>query len=542
MRATETVRADVVVVAATPAGVAAAVAAARSGMKVVVVEESAHVGGIIAGGLTNADIGNPNAIRGPFEEYRRRIRAHYIGAYGVDSPEYRACHDGYLVEPQVAEKTFRDMLASESRITLIERQRVVGATVKDSGGAERPSERGRRIDGKMPDDFGKQTRLTAIRAENLAKPGVYTEFRADVFIDATYEGDLAAIAGASYRVGRESRDTFGEKYAGKVYTHFEEPELLPGSTGEGDGGIQAFCFRFHMTKDKSRWIPVEKPSDYDRDDYRHLVADFKAGKITRIDQVIQFYPMPGGNCEINSNHPDTKLGVPSESLDLAEENWGWPEWDAQQRQKYFKRNWNHNEGLVWFLQHDAVVPKAIRDEALLWGFPTNEFVDNDHRPHHIYVRQGRRIWGEYNFTEKDTWDDPATGLGRRHPDGIAVAEFPVDSHGVTKYDPKHPGVRDGYIFIHHQPTQIPYGVLVPKRVDGLLVPVACSTSHVGYQTIRVEPTFMAIGEAAGIAAFEAIRQRKELRAIDVKPVQKEIINRGGIILFEAGRAVDPFKK
>jgi hypothetical protein len=121
-----------------------------------------------------------------------------------------------------------------------------------------------------------------------------------------------------------------------------------------------------------------------------------------------------------------------------------------------------------------------------------------------------------------------------------VAEFPLDSHGVTKYDPAHPGVREGYFFIRHAPSQIPYGVVVPKRVDGLLVPVACSTTHVGYQTVRVEPTFMVLGEATGIAAFESIRQKKELRAIDVKPVQKEMLNRGGVICFEAGRAVNPF--
>ena len=540
LKAVETIQSDVVVVAATPAGVAAAVAAARSGLDVVVLEESNHVGGIIAGGLTNADILLREAIRGLFEEYLRRIRAYYVSEYGVNSPEYRDCQDGYLVEAKVAEKVFREMLASEKRIRLIEKQRIIEAIVSNSDGKEKPSDRGCRIDGNMPNDFGSPVKLSAIRTENLSQPGVVTEFRASVFVDATYEGDLAAIAGVPYRVGRESRDTFGEKYAGKVYVRFDEQELLPGSTGEADDGIQAFCFRFHMTKDKSRSVPVVKPSDYNREDYRHIVADFEAGKVSKLGEVIQLYPMPGNKLEINSNHPDPVLGIPSESLDLAEENWGWPEWNHEERQKFFVRNWNHNEGLIWFLQNDAVVPEAIREEAKLLGFPIDEFVDNNHRPHHLYVRQGRRIWGEYNFTEMDADSDSVTGFCRRHPDGIAVAEFPIDSHGVTKFDPNHPGVREGYFFIRHQPTQIPYGVLVPKRVDGLLVPVACSTSHVGYQMVRVEPTFMALGEAAGIAAFESLRQKKELRAINVKPVQKEILNRGGIILFEAGHAVNPF--
>jgi hypothetical protein len=538
----ETIYADVVVVAATPAGVATAVSAARSGLDVIVLEASNHVGGIIAGGLTNADIGTPDAIRGFFEEYRRHIRAYYIGKYGVSSPEYLACRDGYHVEVKVAEKVFREILASEKNIRLIEKQRVVEAVVSDSDSTEKPGERGLRIDGKTPDDFGVQVKLTAIRTENLSQPGIYTEFRAKVFVDATYEGDLAAMAGVPYRVGRESRDTFGEKYAVKVYVRFDEQELLPGSTGEADNGIQAFCFRFHMTKDKNQSVPVEKPSDYNRDDYRYLIADFQAGKITKLDEPIQLYLMPGNKFEINSNHPDPVLGIPSESLDLAEENWDWPEWNHEEREKFFKRNWNYNEGLIWFLQHDEVVPEDIRKEALLLGFPVDEFVDNNHRPHHIYVRQGRRIWGEYNFTEKDADPDPVTGLARRHPDGIAVAEFPIDSHGVAKYDPNHPCVREGYFFIRHEPTQIPYGVLVPKRVDGLLVPVACSTSHVGYQMIRVEPTFMTLGEASGIAAFESIRQGKELRAINVQAVQEEMLNRGSIILFEKGRAINPFKE
>ena len=126
----------------------------------------------------------------------------------------------------------------------------------------------------------------------------------------------------------------------------------------------------------------------------------------------------------------------------------------------------HSEGYLWLLQNDPEVPPTIREEARQYGFPKDEFTDNRHRPHHIYVRQGRRIWGEYNFTQRDAALDKATGLPRRKPDGIAVAEFGFDSHGVHKYDPAHPGVREGYIFIEHQPLQLPYRILVPKGVDG----------------------------------------------------------------------------
>ena len=530
LRAAETY--DVVVAAATPAGVAAAVNAARCGLNVAIIEETSHVGGIIAGGLTNADIITKEAIRGFFEEYLQRIRDHYISNYGENSGEYAVSNRGYNVEAKVAEKVFRDMLTAEKGIHLIEKHRIVAATVRDSGGKERPSEKGKRIDGKPPADFGEPVNLVAVTAENLANPGQKTEFRAKVFVDATYEGDLAALAGVPYRVGRESRDTFGEKYAGKVYVKFGTRELLAGSTGEADDGIQAFCFRIHVTKDREHSVPIEKPASYNRDDYKHSLADFKTGTVRSIGDAIQLWQMPGGKFEINSNHPDTRTGLPSESLDLAEENWGWPEWSPEERADFFKRNWDHNEGLLWFLQNDPEVPAVIQDVMKELGYPTDEFIDNNHRPHHIYVRQGRRIWGEYNLTEKDADADPETGLALRHPEGIAVAEFPLDSHGVTKYDPAFPGVREGYFYISHPPAQIPYGVLVPKRVDGLLVPVALSASHVGYQMIRVEPTFMSLGQATGIAAFESISQGKELRDIDVAPVQEEILNRDGIILYE----------
>jgi hypothetical protein len=376
-------------------------------------------------------------------------------------------------------------------------------------------------------------KLVSITAEDLAQPGTKVEFRAKTFVDATYEGDLAALAGVPYRVGRESRETFGEAHAGKIYLRMKDINPLPGSTGEADDGIQAFCFRIHVTKNLANAMPVEKPAMFNRHDYRAMLDDMRSGRVTKLTQLMHFFPMPNGKFELNSSHTGGASGVPSESFDLAEENWGWPEADATERERIFQRYWTHSEGYLWLLQNDPEVPPAIREEARQFGFPKDEFTDNRHRPHHIYVRQGRRIWGEYNFTQRDAVLDNATGLPRRKPDGVAVAEFGFDSHGVHKYDPAHPGVREGYIFIEHQPLQLPYRILVPKRVDGLLVPVACSASHVGYQTIRMEPVFMALGEACGIAAKTAMDAKTELRTVNVPAVQREILKRGGVILYEA---------
>jgi hypothetical protein len=523
---------DVIVVTANPAGVAAAVAAAQSGAKVIVLEESAHVGGIIAGGLTNTDIRKHGAVGGLYDEFKRQIVQHYATTYGPDSKQVKVCKGGNRFEANVAENIFRNMLAAEKNITLLQRHRVVSANVVGSDGVERLATTGKRIDGYAPKDFGPRVKLVSLMAEDLGSPGTMKEFRANAFIDCTYEGDLAALAGVPYRVGRESRSTFGEPHAGHIYVRFRDYNPLPGSTGEADDGIQAFCFRFHLTKDRANSVVIEKPAAFNRDDYRHVLAQIAEGKITRFNQVIQLYEMPNGKFEVNSDHPHQDTGVPAESLDLAEENWRWPEAGPAERERIFNRYWSHNEGLVWLLQNDPAVPQAIRDEASQWGFPKDEFTDHRHRPHHIYVRQGRRIWGEYTLTQNAATPIFETGLPARFADGIAVTEFEFDSHGVRKFDPAYPLLRPGYFFIAHDPFQLPYRIVVPKSVDGLLVPVACSASHVAYQTLRMEPVFMALGEACGIAAKVTLDAKTEVRSVDVARVQSEIVKRGGVILYE----------
>ena len=524
--------ADVVVVTANPAGVAAAVAAAKSGAKVIVLEVSAHVGGIVAGGLTNTDIRKHGAVGGLYNEFKRRIVEHYTTTYGADSKQVKVCKGGNMFEAHIAEKTFRDMLAAEKNITLLQRHRVVSASVVGSDGVEKVATPGKRIDGVAPKDFGPTAKLVSITAEDLNKPGTTTEFRATTFIDCTYEGDLAALAGVPYRVGRESRADFKEPHAGNIYLRFRDYNPLTGSTGAADDGIQAFCFRFHLTRDKANSVPVEKPPGFNRDDYQHLLDDIRAGRIKRLRDAIQLYEMPNDKWEVNSEHNVAGGDSPSESLDLAEENWGWPEAGPGERARLFQRYWSHNEGLIWLLGNDPECPQELRDDVRQWGFPKDEFTDNRHRPHHLYVRQGRRIWGEYTLNQNDAKPVFETGLPARQADGIAVVEFEFDSHGVTRFNPAYPGVREGYVFISHDPFQIPFRTVVPKVVDGLLVPVACSATHVAYSALRMEPVFMALGEACGIAAMKAQESGTTVREVDVKSVQLEIVKRGGVILYE----------
>ena len=353
-----------------------------------------------------------------------------------------------------------------------------------------------------------------------------------VFIDATYEGDLAALAGVPYRVGRESRQTFGEPHAGNIYVRFGDHNPLPGSTGEADAGIQAFCFRFHLTQRQSQFGADRtarglSPRRLSGRCWPTSPPEKSRGWIRSSSSI---------RCRTENSRSTAIMPIPTPACRANRSTW------PKRTGAGPKRGRKSGSGCLLVIGRTTKAccgccagrgrAGSIREEARQWGFPKDEFVDHRHRPHHLYVRQGRRIWGEYNFTERDADRDFATGLPKRKPDGIAVAEFEFDSHAVHKFDDAHPGVREGYFFVAHEPLQLPYRICVPKCVDGLLVPVACSASHVGYQTIRMEPVFMALGEACGIAAKIAQQAGGDVRSVDVAALQREILRRGGVILYE----------
>ena len=461
-------------------------------------------------------------MAGLFHEFTRRVLKHYRGGKGdrrllceapfgpfrqkapVPFSDLKLCRDGYFFEPGVAERVFLEMLAEQGpKIRLLYRHRIKRA--------ERDGDR-----------------VVAVVMEDLEHGGREVTFRGKVFIDATYEGDLAARAGVPYRVGREGRAEHGERLAGRWYARFGTEEPLPGSTGEPDEGIQAFCFRIYVTRDPDNFVPIEKPEGYDPRDYDHLAADVRAGRVRKVRDAIQVWPMPGGKFEINSDHCTSAEHGPSESLDLAEENWGWPEADYDQREKIYRRYRSHNQGLLWFLAHDPRVPESIQKEMRQYGLCKDEFADNGHWPWQLYVRQGRRIVGRYVFTENDG-KIVAPDRTRIQPSSIAIGEFPWDSHGVHKYDPAHPGCREGYFFVRHKPIQVPYEVLLPRKIERLLVPVACSASHVGYQTLRMEPVFMALGQASGTAAHLAIAGGVELHEVPPEDLQIALAEAGAVV-------------
>lgn len=465
--------------------------------------------GIVSNGLTNADIGKRQAVGGLFYEFTRRVVKHYEeqDRGNPAKPNVKLSRDGYWYEASAAERIFHEMIAGEGgRITLALGHELRRAVVR--GG-----------------------RLQAIVLQDLTKAERGVEIRAKVFIDATYEGDLAAMAGAPFRTGRESRAEYEEPHAGRIYMKFRDSVLLPGSTGEADNATQAFCFRFHVTNDPAKRVAIEKPDGYRRDDYRFVLEDIGSGRATTFRQIIQVYPMPNGRFELNSDHVNPATGVPAESLDLAEENWEWPTATPARRKEIYRRYLTHNVGLIWLLQNDEAVPARLREDARQYGWHRDEWTANGHMPRQVYVRQGRRIVGDYVLTERDADVDAALGRTKLRRDSVAVIEWAFDPHGHHKYDPAHPGVREGYFYIDHEPFQVPYGVLAPKKIEGLLVPVACSCSHVAYNALRMEPVFMVLGEACGVAAHLAIKTRTSVRDVPTNQLQALLVERGGVVTF-----------
>ncbi|MCW5964131.1 MAG: FAD-dependent oxidoreductase [Bryobacterales bacterium] len=500
---------DVAIYGATPGGIAAAVAAARMGKRVLLCEYVDHIGGIVSNGLTNADIGKRQAVGGLFYEFTQRVVRYYesMDAGNPGQSNVKLCRGGYWYEANAAERIFHEMIAEqEGRIQLLLSHELKSATVESN-------------------------RLTAIELEPREGSSGRIRVEAPVFVDATYEGDLAAMAKAPFRTGRESRDEYNEPHAGRIYMRFRETELLPGSTGEADDATQAYCFRFHVTNVPEKRVPIEKPAGYNRDDYRLVLEDIRAGLITTFRHVIQVYPMPNGRFELNSDHVNQHTGIPKESLDLAEECWPWPTATPAERRKIYERYLSHNVGLIWLLQNDPEVPEALRQDALQFGWHRDEWTDNKHVPRQVYVRQGRRILGEYVLTERDADLVPAINRTKLQPSSIATIEWAFDPHGHHHYDPAHPGTREGYFFVLHEPFQVPYGVLVPRQIDGLLVPVACSCSHVAYNALRMEPVFMALGEASGMAAHLAIDKGVALRGIDTAQLQALLVERRAVVTF-----------
>jgi hypothetical protein len=487
-------RVDVVVYGGTAGGVIAAVAAARQGKTVLLLEPGKHLGGMVSGGLGATDYGNRAAIGGYSREFFDRVRAYYVKKYGTGSPQVKDCFEGFHFEPHVAELIFKEMLKEAKVEVLFEQRRLL--TV---------SKTGPRIDFIVTND---------------GHTFVYNKSSSAAFIDASYEGDLMAKAKVGYAIGREGRDQYKESIAG-VQAHspghqwpvavspWKGDKRLPfvrpwpvGEAGAADKKIQAYNFRLCMTKVKDNQVPFPKPANYDLDLYE-LLARYLAQKPgLKVGQLMNPVAMPNGKTDTNNNGPF--------STDFIGGNWDYPEGDEATRTRILQEHVDYTQGFLYFLANDPHVPEPLQKEMRTWGLAKDEFTDTGNWPHQLYVREARRMLGEYVMTQADIMDK------RTKDDSVGLGSYNTDSHHVQRVVAKAGVVlNEGDFQVRVQPYAIPYRSLTPKAAEceNLVVPVCMSASHVAYGTVRMEPVYMILGQASGVAAALAIDGKTPVQKI-----------------------------
>ena len=521
---------DVVVYGGTSGGVIAAIQVARMGKSVVLIEPTAHIGGLTSGGLGATDIGNKAAIGGLSRDFYRKIGAYYRQADAWKYGSFESYAGGrkgtedelWMFEPHVAEMVFRDWLA-EFKVPVVQER----FDLKD----------GVRLQGR---------RITALKMES----GKWIFGR--MFIDATYEADVMARAGCRYHVGREANAVYGETLngiqVGRAHSHqfvkdvdpYVKPGdpssgLLPliqpeplGKDGDGDGHVQAYNFRMCTTDVPENRRPWPKPAGYDPARYELLLRNCEAG-----DHRVPWNPifMPNRKTDTNNNF--------AISTDFIGANYDYPDGDYQTRDRLFREHVQYQQGLMYTLANNSRVPESVRTHFQKLGLAKDEFQDNDNWPHQLYVREARRLISEYVMTQ-------------HHCQGKVVCEDPVgmgaynmDSHNVHRYVTPDGKVRnEGDIQVGVSPYPISYRSIRPRKeeCENLLVPVCLAASHIAYGSIRMEPVFMVLGQSAATAACQAIDANVAVQEIDYSKLKARLLDEKQVLEWTGPRkseGIDP---
>jgi len=518
---------DLVVYGLTSAGVSAAVQGARMGLKTALVGPETHLGGLTAGGLGWTDSGKKHVIGGLAREFYARVYDHYqqpeawkwqtrdsYGNKGQGTPAIDGdARTMWIFEPHVAEAVYEQLVA-EHPIEVARNEWLDRAAGVEMAG----------------DRIAAVTMLSGKR------------YSARMFLDCTYEGDLMAAAGVDYHVGRESNEVYGERHNGvqkdvRHHGHFFPEETVspyvkpgdpssglvprvhdgdPGENGEGDSRIQAYCYRLCLTQVEENRIPFEKPEGYDPFEYELLARALEAGW----DEVFhKFDPIPNGKTDTNNHGPF--------STDNIGMNYDYPEASYERRKEILAEHVRYQKGWAYFLANESRVPSEIRNEAAKWGLAADEFPDTGGWPHQIYVRESRRMIGPYVMTELDCLSERDT------PDSVGMGSYTADSHHVQRYITPDGFVQnEGDVGVKLPgPYKIPYGSLTPKRgqAANLLVPVCCSTSHIAFGSVRMEPVFMILGQSAATAAALALEESVAVQDLPYSRLRERLLADGQVL-------------
>ncbi|MFT7679593.1 MAG: hypothetical protein ACI8QC_003597 [Planctomycetota bacterium] len=523
---------DLVIYGGTSAGVIAAVQAHAMGKSVIIVSPDAHLGGLSAGGLGWTDSGNKAVIGGLSRAFYQRLKRHYDQPQAwrqqeaSDYSRYRQEADAmWVFEPHVAERAFEELIREAGIPVLRER------LLKRSGGVE------------LKDGV-----IRSIRTLDGAR------YRGRMFIDATYEGDLLAASGVSFHVGRESNELYDEtlngvqsqravshQFQGKVDPYLvlgdSSSGLLPrihggepGAEGAGDERLQAYCYRLCMTDAPDNRVAFTKPTGYDPAQYELLLRTLLAGSkhvFGKLD------PAPNRKTDTN-NHG-------SFSTDNIGQNYDYPTATYERRREILAEHELYQRGYFYFLCNDPRVPADVRQRMGRWGLAKDEFLDNDHWPHQIYVREARRMVSDFVMSERHLRGLEPT------PRPVGMGSYNMDSHHVQRYVAYD---EEGRAYVRNEgdlqinpggPYPVSYDALVPRKAEcrNLLVPICLSSSHIAYGSIRMEPVFMLLAQSVATAACLAIDAECAVQDVDYEALRQRLLEDGQVLAAPLNSKADP---
>ncbi len=531
---------DIVVYGGTSAGVSAAIQSSRMGKSVALIEPTSRVGGLTTGGLGQTDIGNKIAIGGISREFYENIKTYYDDPANWKWQKRSEYMDGgqtrtekgensmWTFEPSAALQVYKDMMANE-QISIFYKERLDRAK-----GVKK-----------------KEGKITSISMESGKV------FKASVFIDATYEGDLMAAAGVSYTYGREANARYGETLNGvqaniistsllgtvsrNGYNHNFLPGVdpyvkkgdpksgllpnvvdKPGLEGEGDKKIQAYCFRMCLTDHPDNRIPFAKPEGYDEINYELLLRNYEARK----GPIREMYSYGHSLLPwINSSMPNRKTDTNNKfgfSTDFIGRNYNYPEGSYAEREKIIEDHRNYQMGLMWTLANHPRIPEEVRKEASRWGTAKDEFAREDGWQQQLYIREARRMVSDYVMTQHN-----CEGIYVVN-DAVGMGAYGMDSHNIQRYVDANGFVQnEGNVECHvKSPFPISYKSIVPKEkeCENLIVPICLSASHIAFGSIRMEPVFMVLGQSAATAASLAIDENIAVQELNYRKLQQKLLD------------------
>ena len=509
---------DIVVYGGTSGGIAAAIQATRMDKSVILIEPSDRIGGLTTGGLGQTDIGNKQAIGGISREFYQNIRVYY------DNPEHWQWQprEEYLDGGQTRTEEGEDaMWTFEPSVAVLVYQQMLA----DAGIEVVMNERLDRESGVTK----QEGQITQITTESG------TTYAGKMFIDATYEGDLMAAAGVDYFIGREANDRYGETYNGvqlldgHQFPDGVDPYVVPGDSssgmlwgispasldeqGSGDSLVQAYNFRICLTDVEENQVPINRPDNYDSSRYELLARLFAAQPdMQKINQYFIWSRMPNAKTDINN-----RGGF---STDMINYSHAYPEASYQERQKIIKAHQDYTQGLLYFYTTDSRVPTELQEEVQQWGYPKDEYADNSNWSPQLYVREARRLIGEYVMTQancqgKETVEDP-----------IGMAAYTMDSHNCQRIMVDGQVKNEGNVEVGgFPPYPIAFRSILPKQdqVSNLLVPICLSASHIAFGSIRMEPVFMVLGQSAATAAAMALDAEQGLHQLEYNQLRERLL-------------------